>query len=310
MAKQVSMSKLDHDIEVMEISIKKAKEYLDGTFDRNRPIVDGAVKHYAAQMEEGKFLNATPLILALVEDTNRLVLVDGQHRLSAVIQWKGKMKFTFITYYLQDEGQLSDLYATIDVGRSRNLSDNVRAQGFQAESGLSQIEATRFASAILWAEKKRPPFISNRAEAGSFSDQINAARQWMKEGTEYFRIAREAKGTMKTLSRRKPIIACGLITLRGQPNKAVQFWRGVFLLDNVPANDPRNRLHHKLIELAGPQKTVTTRKIRSQHIARMICTCWNAFITNRELSIVKPIKTIAFTRCKWREEGPKKESKN
>ena len=42
MAKQVSMSKLDHDIEVMEISIKKAKEYLDGTFDRNRPIVDGA----------------------------------------------------------------------------------------------------------------------------------------------------------------------------------------------------------------------------------------------------------------------------
>ena len=128
MAKQVSMSKLDHDIEVMEISIKKAKEYLDGTFDRNRPIVDGAVKHYAAQMEEGKFLNATPLILALVEDTNRLVLVDGQHRLSAVIQWKGKMKFTFITYYLQDEGQLSDLYATIDVGRSRNLSDNVRAQ--------------------------------------------------------------------------------------------------------------------------------------------------------------------------------------
>ena len=300
MSKKIAMSKLPHEVEVIEISTKKAKEYLDGTFDRNRPIVKDAVTHYTRQMREGKFLVATPLVVALVEATNRLVLVDGQHRLSAVTIWKGKMTFTLMTYYLETEEQLSELYACIDVGRSRNLTDNVRAQGFETESGLNKIEATRFVSAIIWAEIKKPAFLAKTSVAGSYSDQINSARGLMSEGTEYFRCAKEANGMMKSMSRRKPLVACGLITFRGQPAKAAQFWRGVFLMDNIPANDPRSKLHHKLVEMA--QEKQSHGSMGAVMVARVVCTCWNAFITNRELTMIKPIKKLAFQRCKWREE--------
>ena len=302
MSKRISMSKLEHDVASVEVTPKKAQSYLDGTFDRNRPIVYDAVTHYKDQMAGGKFLNATPIILALVEETNRLVLVDGQHRFSAVVRWKKPMNFTIMTYYLQTEDQLAELYATIDVGRARNLSDNVRAQGFQAESGLNQIEATRFVSAILWAETKRPAFTAKSTLAGSYSDQITRARGWLKEANEYFRIARQAKGVMLLMARRKPVIACALITFRGQPSKAEQFWRGALLLDNVPADDARNQLHHKLIEAGTKNYTRRSQVMSAIGIAKVICTCWNAFVTNRPLTVVKPIKTIVFSRCKWREE--------
>ena len=302
MSKIISMSNLQPDVEVVKLTPTKAKEYLDGTFDRNRPIVIDAVRHYRSQMEAGKFLNATPIILALVEDTNRLVLVDGQHRLASVSQWKKPMTFTLMTYYLRDEGQLSDLYATIDVGRSRNLSDNVRAQGFQAESGLNQIEATRFVSSILWAEVKKPAFAAKSTVAGSYADQIEKARGWMTEANEYFRIAKNARGLMKTMSRRKPIIACAMITFRGQPSKAAAFWNGVLLCDNIAHDDPRNKLHQKLLEIGATSASTKERVITAAGMARIICTCWNAYITNRSLLVINPIRSLAFSRCKWREE--------
>ena len=305
MAKISCMSNLQHDVEVVKVTPTAAKGYLDGTFDRNRPIVKDAVIHYRHQMDKGAFLNATPIILALIETTNRIVLVDGQHRLSAVVQWKKPMNFTLMTYYLQDEDQLAALYATIDVGRGRNLSDNVRAQGFQQESGLNQIESTRFVSSIHWAETKRPAFQGKTSAAGSYADQIAKGREWLLVGQEYFRITRAAKGTMKVISRRKTLVACGLITLKAQPNKAAEFWHGVYTLDNIPADDPRNKLHHKLMELGsqGGNRGVSKHQVMtSVGLAKIVCTCWNAFITNRKLLQVKPIKTIVFNRCKWREE--------
>ena len=300
MTKQIAMGKLPHDVEIFEVTPTVAKEYLDGTFDRNRPIVENAVAHYTDQMRQGNFLVATPLIVAIVETTNRCVLVDGQHRLSAIIRWKNKLTFTLLTYYLKDEDQLADLYACIDVGRSRNLTDNVRAQGFEQESGLSKVEATRFVSSILWAERKDTAFMHKTSMAGSYADQIENARGWLTEGTEYFRCAREATGLMKKLGRRKPIVACGLITFRGQPNRATQFWRGVFSMDNIAANDPRGKLHHKIIETS--QDRTAHGSVGAVLLARIICTCWNAYITNRQLTVIKPIKRLAFQRCNWREE--------
>jgi len=306
MSKKSCMSNLDHDVEIIKVTPTAAKGYIDGTFDRNRPIVKDAVTHYRKQMEKGAFLNATPIILALIETTNKLVLVDGQHRLSAVVQWKKPMKFTLMTYYLENEEQLAELYATIDVGRSRNLSDNVRAQGFQQESGLNQIESTRFVSSIHWAETKKPAFQAKTSAAGSYADQISKGREWLHIGQEYFRITRAAKGTMKVISRRKTLVACGLITIKAQPNKAAEFWHGVFTLDNIPADDPRNKLHHKLMEIGaqGHQSRGVSKHqvMTSVGLAKIVCTCWNAFISNRKLHVVKPIKTIVFNRCKWREE--------
>ena len=59
MSKVSCMSNLQHDVEVVKVTPTAAKGYLDGTFDRNRPIVKDAVTHYRHQMDKGAFLNAT-----------------------------------------------------------------------------------------------------------------------------------------------------------------------------------------------------------------------------------------------------------
>jgi len=298
-----SMSNLGHDVEVQAIGIKKAKEYLDGTFERNRPIVRDAVDYYANQMELGEFLNATPIITALIETTNRVVLVDGQHRLSAVVKSKKSMNFTMMTYYLQNEDQLAVLYATIDVGRTRNLNDNVRAHGLPEELSMSQQDSTLLASASLFAEKKRPAFEVRARGNGSYVEQIERAKNYRSEGMWYFDLIKLAPKSIKSIARRKSIVACALITLKGYPSKAKDFWRGVLLLDNIAQGDVRWRLHMKLIDIFN--RTDSSRRgmtVNSRGLAAIVCTCWNAYSAGRELKVINPIRTIVFNRCRWREE--------
>jgi hypothetical protein len=298
-----SMSNLEHDVEVQAIGIKKANEYLDGTFERNRPIVRDAVDYYATQMESGEFLNATPIIMALIETTNRVVLVDGQHRLSAVVKSKKSMNFTMMTYYLQNESQLAILYATIDVGRTRNLNDNVRAHGLPEELGMSQADSAMLASASLFAEKKRPAFEVRARGNGSYVDQIDRAKKYRSEGVWYFEILKLAPKSIRNLARRKAIVACALITLKGYPSKAKDFWRGVLLLDNIAQGDVRWRLHMKIVDIFN--RTDSTRRgmtVNSRALAAIVCTCWNAYSAGRDLKVINPIRTIVFNRCRWREE--------
>jgi len=307
-----TMSTLNHEVEVVSVGPKKAKEFLDGTFERNRPIVQTAVDYYVKQMTEQSFLNATPIIFALVEPASgegntRLVLVDGQHRLSAIVASKKHMQFVMQTYYLYSERQLTTLYSTIDIGRARNLNDNVRAHGMPEETGLTQGEANALASAIPYVMQKKPAFQVKSKDFGNFVDQIDSAKEYLPEAQTYFAITKKAPAFIKSIAMRKSIIATALITLRGQPNKAEDFWRGAILLDNISQNDVRHKLHHKLLEVVaphgGPYRSQSQQNlITNIGLARVVCTCWNAYSSNRLLRVIKPIKTLVFNRCKWREE--------
>ena len=305
MAKK-TLSNINCDVETERIGVQKAKEYLTGTFERTRPIVKSAVKYYADQIEKGDFLTSTPIIFAYVEETMRYVLVDGQHRLSAVILSKKPLNFVVQTYTLETDKQLADLYATIDIGRTRNLSDNVRAHGLPEETGLTQLESTRLAAAIEFILYKKPAF-TNRPRAGSrnYKDKIQDSIKWVPEALIYFGIAKDSVGSMKQISARKAVIAAAMITLRGYPSKAREFWRGVLSLDNISNTDPRHACHMKLsevISVRGKNSGLSNSLTTSYGIAQIIAVCWNAYISNRSLSVIKPMKTIVFKRCRWREE--------
>ena len=298
-----TMSNLSHEVEVELISPKKAAGYMDGTFERNRPIVKEVVDMYAKRMDDGDFLTATPIVFAQVGD-ERLVLVDGQHRMWAVSKGTKSLRFTVQPYYLSSEDQLSELYGTLDVGRSRNLSDNIRAHGLPETMDLTQSDCTSLTSALNFVVHKRPAFNVKARQCGTFTDQIERARKWLAEGQWYFNLLKETPRPMKDVARRKAIIASAMITMRGYPSKAKDFWKGVLTLENINNDDIRFKLHMKLIEL-DQKRTMNNPKAAyhsSWHIASLIACCWNAYISNRQMTVIKGLSTIVFKRCRWREE--------
>ena len=297
-----NMSSLAHEVEVEMISPKQAAEYLDGTFKRNRPIMMEVARMYQQRIESGDFLTATPIVFASVANgEDDLVLVDGQHRLAGLSRGKKSLRFTVVTYYLNNDEELGTLYGTLDIGRGRNLNDNVRAHDLSGDTGLTLQDATRLASAVNYVVFKRPAFQIKARDCGTFKEQIDRAKDWTEEAIWYFGLLKESPKPMKNIAATKAIIACAMITLRGYPSKARDFWRGVLMLENLSVQDVRYKLHMKLVDVYSKGKK-TQDRISPWGIASIIASCWNAYISNRQIQIIKGLSTIVFKRCKWREE--------
>ena len=123
------MTKNRAEIEV--ITPSNAKKYLDSN-KNNRPINQAGVDRYARAMREGKWdLNGQTITF----DTEGNVL-DGQHRLSAVVQSNTSIE----TYVVR--GILRESFDTIDVGRNRTTADLLSLQGNSNSSILAT--AARF----------------------------------------------------------------------------------------------------------------------------------------------------------------------
>jgi hypothetical protein len=100
------------------ITPEKATQYLQ-TNTKNRPLSRIFVRSYADTMRKGKWLlNGVPIIF-----DNEGRLIDGQHRLQAVVEAGIPVKFDVA------RGASPDAFTTYDCGRHRNLSQLIGMQG-------------------------------------------------------------------------------------------------------------------------------------------------------------------------------------
>jgi hypothetical protein len=98
--------------EILDVTPALAMEYLRKN-NHNRPISDVSVKRYAALMRGGKWdFNGEPIIIA---DTG--TLVDGQHRLNALIDSGATIKMVVV------KGVSESAFSTIDIGKKRTGGD-------------------------------------------------------------------------------------------------------------------------------------------------------------------------------------------
>lgn len=102
------------------ITPERARLYLK-TNENNRPVSRIFVRSYADTMRKGKWiLNGVPIIF-----DNEGRLIDGQHRLLAVIEADIPVKFDVA------RGASPEAFTTYDCGRHRNLSQLIAMQGIK-----------------------------------------------------------------------------------------------------------------------------------------------------------------------------------
>lgn len=106
-------------IEIISVSPELAAQWLSTNTDKNRRISQNAIRRYAADMIKGEWKLTGE---AIKFDTNGC-LIDGQHRLSAVVASKKTVNMAVIT------GLENDIMSVIDTGKSRSAGDALSITG-------------------------------------------------------------------------------------------------------------------------------------------------------------------------------------
>lgn len=118
-------------IEIREITPDGAREILATNYSGNRAVRVRTVEMYASDMAAGRWqLTGAPIQVSASGN-----LIDGQHRLHAVIKSGIPVPFAVAT------GVPDGAYDHLDIGMSRNVQDVVKARG--GVIGRSEIGAAR-----------------------------------------------------------------------------------------------------------------------------------------------------------------------
>jgi hypothetical protein len=107
------------------ITPEVAKSLLANINTANRPLSAARVKQYADVFKRGQYVFNGESIQVGIDSANRLILLNGQHRLSACVMAGASFETVLVV------GLPTDVFSTIDRGKTRSHSDVLSVAGFK-----------------------------------------------------------------------------------------------------------------------------------------------------------------------------------
>jgi hypothetical protein len=218
--------------------------------------------------------------------TGRLILVNGYHRLSAVVRWGGSASFNVQIKDVADNEQLDAVYALFD--RTKNFRARTTEQGstalhFNQHLGVSKTMANAVTKAMVLIRNNYRPINNNDRESlveyDSLEDRLQLAMDWRAEAQALDTVLKPSRGSLKRKIVGGAVTAVALTTLKYQPVKAAIFWSAVAANDGLRKHMPE----HTLVEW------LMTYRIEAGSRDAFIATAlaWNAFYHGRSLSVLR-----------------------
>lgn len=231
----------------------------------------GFVHRLANAMWRGKFLESGQIRLAALG--GKRILVDGQHRLWAVIQSNTTQRFVVTVTPVDTEAEIREMYAEIDQGRPRSYFEVYRSLDLHGKLNLKAADVSKIGSAAPYVLGGFDGTLSNKAS--KIRDlRITFIEDYAHEGKTILDAI--AKGNLRIRSKicMGPVFSVALVTASYKPRKSVEFWSGVADVSGLPTGDPRFRLRDYLLE-DDPKK-----RRRGVEWSHLTANAWNAFMSN------------------------------
>lgn len=271
---------LDHiRARVTRVTPERAAQMLSTlAYERQRNISSKHVDYLLAMMGKGEL---TDLLIQEAEFPNgRRVLVDGYHRLSALVQFGQPLLAVVVTYRVNDEQELNERYAKIDRPATRRPSDMLRAFGVDQQTELSaKMLKVVSAGAVIVANDF--PRNSGGNNQKSVITRTNDVQKWISEGEAYAACLSGCTNEIQVLLTRAPVVAVALATLRYQRGLAESFWSRIAAEDALPKDSPEARL------LAWLRANRVNQVGQQVIYCRYVAGAWNAYYESRPLKLLK-----------------------
>lgn len=250
-------------------------------YDGQRKTYDHHVTLLADMMRRSTWTAGSQIAFAKVGD--RLFLVNGRHRMHAVLASQRDVEFQVLVVDAADMAGVAALYYHFDVAtRVRGTAEILNAVGAAEEHHVSRGMAKGLYSAVGYIENGLiiPSYLQNPIRARSVDHRLAAARPWWVFGAQYEEVIKPADGRVRRKLLRPGTMAVGLVTLRYQPERAMAFWDGVARNDGLRRGDPR---HTFLADLANRPGNSGT------HLQTTIvpAAAWNAWFDGKTIGHIK-----------------------
>lgn len=268
------------------VTPEMAREWLaSNSYDRQRPLQRKHVAYLAAQMRNGLFVQNTTIRFAKVGTSTRLI--DGQHRLSAVVASDKPMSFNVVIDDLSNEHDMAWTYGHIDVGKRRTNRDVYHALNLRSEMQFEKFTHrswNSFCAAInMIKHGGRSMGASGMPNRGGIEANIDLMKAYQLHANRYFSILPASLRSMKMYEVfYAPAIAMSaLVTFRFAPDRAEEFWKKVVFADHSNPSDVTSLLHTYLVSTPryGYQNTI--------RIIHVIAHIWNKYCNGATLKQIK-----------------------
>lgn len=248
-----------------------AAEYVTRfNYSGQRPFNRKHVMVLAEAMRRGQFREYTGINFAVLGGVP--CLVNGQHTLRAIVDVQKPIWLSVHLRKVESEEDIESEYSKFDIGRSRSLRDVMG--GIGDDLSLKAKERDALAVAVKWINDdfKTQGGADNAVrhyERKDFELRKQIMREWAEEAREFFGCLRLAPRPNAALFYRGAVTAVGLVTLRYNRDRAIDFWCASAADDGLRNGDPRKTLINWL------RNNPVGKAINTQH--RAASSCWNAW---------------------------------
>lgn len=279
---------------VVGISPAGAQSILDElNFPGQRVIDSRRVFGHRHAIIKGDWMESYPIHFAALPD-GRMWLVDGQHRLAAIAEGIESVRVAVRVVDVESEQEARSFYAGFDgKGSVRTNVQILDAVELAKSIGMSnRMTRATYEAAPLLLNGLEPlaGVVQMRANPGIYlqSNRLAAVTAWADQALQYEAAIKSAGVTLSEKLRQTGPVSVGLYTLRHQPAKAREFWKGVADNDGLRKGDPRHTLVQDLLA-----RSMNTGSVRQR--VQQSALAWNAFFTGRDLKIIKCVVGATIT---------------
>lgn len=255
------------NIEVVIISPEMARDILDfseKSGSRNRRLSPAVVKRYANDMKRGNWKTTG----AAISLTSEGILIDGQHRLNAIVVSGVPVEMVVA------RGVQKDAFNVMDQGKRRDLADLLYIDGFRQYTSYIGAAAKQIHYYVTHGG-----FIANYIHAYISYNEVRIVVEHHQD--EMIDAAREYLGASKGgRSLLPPSVFIALWVLFGSvdPRRNAVFMNTIMTGVNLSEDDPRLVLRRYLIDIKN-SKGVKTRDMA--FLAAYVIAAWNKFISGQ-----------------------------
>src|SRR6185312_4015024 len=261
---------------------------LECGYERQRSVRPLHASALAMQMRRKEWTPGTQVHFARMTADGWLRLLDGQHRLHAVIEANTAVEFQILVSPCKNETEAARLYRRHDrLSVQRTIDDVLKAEGIPAKHEITNFIARGvFKAALIIASDFA--FTGRMAKADPYTYRSDEARlrlcePWWPIVELFADSIRDGEFRIKKIVSAGGPMAVALVTLRDQEAKADAFWRGLVNNDGLLKNDPRAAYVRFLSFGKGRLGAFASAKAAS--------IAWNAFYAGKKLDYIRMVDT-------------------
>lgn len=276
-----------HSVTVQMVTPEDARFILaNENYPGQRSVKRDNVIYLTSCYNDGTFDSGEPIRFASYD--GRRYLINGQHRLEMLSKLSDPLEIVVVTTKCASLDEVAHLYARIDRGRGRSITDALKGLGLYKSSPLSQTNMQHLGACA-------PLFLSN-LEGRADRHSLRSAEAREPIITEYLPTAEKyfdaVKGGLnEKLFYRREVAVVGLATFHDNPasEQAYEFWSKCAADDGLSASDPRKAALEFMRRTKPYGEGIGA-------LAHGVTACWNAYYRGDQLKLVKVFDTSAPLR--------------